>query len=126
MNINSVSTLLPQSSGAIGTDAMKMVANFLSNLVQTQQADPSLFQKVTTAIANRLQDAAQNATSKGETAYSDTLNQLATQFQNGQIPTAQTLKQDGVLGHGNRHSRHVWMEVNRAMQDAINDANAHS
>ena len=107
-------------------DATNNVASFLSNLQQTQQANPALFQKVTTAIANRLQDAAQNEASKGNTAYSDTLNQLATQFQNGQIPTAQTLQQDGVLGHGNQHTRHAWMEVNRAMQDAIKDASPQS
>ena len=122
MNINSVSPHTPQSITATGRDVTN-AASFLSNLEQTQQADPALFQKVTTAIATRLQDVAQNAASKGNTAFSDTLNQLATQFRNGQIPTAQTLQQDGILGHGNRHTRHAWMEVNRAMKDAINDAN---
>jgi hypothetical protein len=118
VNPNPASTAEPQTD----TLSISAVASFLSNLQQTQQADPSLFQKVTTFIASRLQHAAQNADSKGNTAVSDQLNQLATQFQNGQIPTAATLQQEGLLGHGNEHNRHVWIEVNRVMKDAINDA----
>ena len=41
MNINSVSPLSPQSIAAAGRDVTN-AASFLSNLQQTQQADPAL------------------------------------------------------------------------------------
>ena len=144
MNINSLSAISPESIQASGSITHKVSLNqsstepaqgdnsdlsreatFLSDLQQTQQIDPALFQKVTAFVASRLQNAAQNAAKNGDTTRSAMLNQLAAEFQDGQVPTMQSMEQAGLTGKVRPRYAHDWMEASRAMKDAINDARGH-
>jgi hypothetical protein len=82
----------------------------LSRLQQIQQQDPAQFQQMATTIAGRLQQAAENAKSQGNTSQADQLNKLADLFQNaassGQVPSAQALQQAGLSGHHHHHGGH--------------------
>jgi hypothetical protein len=139
MTINSISTFPLQTPQAIDSTArnnadsnvppttqpqgdtpeISWVAHFLSNLQQTQQADPALYQQVTSFVVGRLQDGANYEAKHGNTAFSDTLSQLATQFQNGQIPSVETLQQDGLLNHANPRERSAWVQENQSMLAAL-------
>jgi len=84
-------------------------AQVLSTLQQLQQTDPAKYQQVTQQIAVNLQNAAQTATSAGNTAAASQLNQLSTDFSNasksGQLPNIQDLAQ-AVGGHHHHHHAH--------------------
>lgn len=103
------STTTPQDS----TADISPTAMFLNMLEQIQQQNPTQFQQITTSIANKLQQAAKDAQSQGDSARADQLNQLASQFQNaastGQLPSAQALQQAGIFSqhHHGGHHHHV-------------------
>jgi hypothetical protein len=85
-------------------------ASFLNELSQLQQQNPDQFSQVLTQITDRLKQAAQDASSKGDAQKAGELNQLATAFQNaassGQLPTVQQLQQAGLTGHHHHHGGH--------------------
>jgi hypothetical protein len=84
------------------------LAQLLSTLQQLQQSDPTKYKQVTQQIATNLQNAAQTATSDGNTTAANQLNQLATDFSNasqsGQLPNIQDLSQ--AVGGGGHHHHH--------------------
>ena len=86
------------------------MALFLSNLQQMQQQNPDQFKQITASIAAKLQQAAKNAQSKGNSARADQLNQLASQFQSasttGQMPPVQALQEAGISGHHHHGGHH--------------------
>lgn len=129
MNISAVSSLFPNwaqlqgttSSSAVssssasqassiseraGTAAISPLAQFMSRLQQLQQQNPDLFKQVAANLATRLQKAAQNAQSSGDTTHAAQLNQLATVLrssaQSGQLPSLQDLQQAG-FGEAQHH-----------------------
>jgi hypothetical protein len=129
MNISAVSSLFPNwarlqgttSSSAVssssasqassiseraGTAAISPLAQFMSRLQQLQQQNPDLFKQVAANLATRLQKAAQNAQSSGDTTRAAQLNQLATVLrssaQSGQLPSLQDLQQAG-FGEAQHH-----------------------
>src|SRR5580698_5399426 len=65
----------------------------LSELQQLQQSNPGEYQQVTQQIATNLQNAAQTATSSGNTAAASQLTQLSKDFSNAstsdQLPNIQ-------------------------------------
>jgi hypothetical protein len=105
-NVNLTPLALPQDS----TSDISQVAQILSRLQQIQQQDPAQFQQMATTIAGKLQQAAENAKSQGNTSQADQLNKLADLFQNaassGQVPSAQALQQAGLSGHHHHHGGH--------------------
>jgi hypothetical protein len=146
MNISSVSNLLPNLAQLQGTGNRKTagpagpgqpfsiaqrinsgdispLAQFLSRLQQIQQQNPVRFKQVAENVATRLQKAAQNAQSSGNTAHASELNQLAAEFQNsaqtGQLPSIQDLQQ--VLGghHGSHPLGNVLASVLGTAAQAI-------
>jgi hypothetical protein len=88
-------------------------AQLLSTLQQLQESNPTQYQQVTQQIATNLQNAAQTATSDGNTTAASQLNQLATDFtnasQSGQLPNIQDLAQ--AVGGGGHHHHHHGREV---------------
>jgi len=106
-NASSVSpaATLPDSTSNISPMAM-----FLSDLQQMQQQNPDQFKQITANIAAKLQQAAKDALSKGNSAWADQLNQLASQFQNasttGQMPAVQSVQQAGMSGHHHHGGHH--------------------
>jgi c-di-AMP phosphodiesterase-like protein len=84
-------------------------AQLMSTLKQLQQSNPTQYAQVTQQISTNLQQAAQTATSNGNTAAASQLNQLATDFSNasqsGQLPNVQALAQ--ALGGGGHHHHHA-------------------
>ena len=106
-NTNSVS---PADTFQDGTSNISPMAMFLSNLQQMQQQNPDQFKQITANIAAKLQQAAKDALSKGNSAWADQLNQLASQFQNasttGQMPAVQSLQQAGMSGHHHHGGHH--------------------
>ena len=100
---SSAPATLPQDS----TPQISPAASFLSQLQQLQQQDPAEFQQVTSNISNQLRQAAQTATSNGNTTQATQLNKLADQFQSasngGAIPS---LQGGGVSGHHHHHHGH--------------------
>ena len=86
------------------------MAMFLSNLQQMQQQNPDQFKQITASVAAQLRQAAKDALSKGNSAWADQLNQLASQFQNasttGQMPAVQSLQQAGMSGHHHHGGHH--------------------
>ena len=88
-------------------------AQLLSTLQQLQESNPTQYQQVTQQIATNLQNAAQTATSDGNTTAASQLNQLATDFtnasQSGQLPNIQDLAQ--AVGGGGHHHHHHGGEV---------------
>ena len=105
-NTKSVSAATLQDS----TSDISPMAMFLSNLQQMQQQNPDQFKQITANIAAKLQQAAKDAQSKGNSAWADQLNQLASQFQNasttGQMPAVQSLQQAGMSGHHHHGGHH--------------------
>src|SRR5271169_4780165 len=109
-NTNSVS---PAATLQDSTSDISPMAQFLSNLQQMQQQNPDQFKQITANISAKLQQAATNAQSQGNSAWANQLNQLASQFQTasttGQMPAVQSLQQAGMSGHhhhggGHHHS----------------------
>src|SRR5579863_2962385 len=90
------------------------MAQFLSNLQQMQQQNPDQFKQMTANIASKLQQAATNAQSQGNSAWASQLQQLASQFRTasttGQMPAVQSLPRAGGSAHhhhgGHHHSTH--------------------
>ncbi len=127
MNINALSTLLPSflqpgvnnaaanpNAGSVSqiladTPQISQMAQFLSQLQQLQQQNPDQFKQVAATIADKLQKAALDAASQGDTKRADQLNKLAGEFQTssqtGQVPTLQALQQAGLSGH-HHHGHH--------------------
>ncbi|HEX3744084.1 MAG TPA: hypothetical protein VHW09_09140 [Bryobacteraceae bacterium] len=86
-------------------------AQLLSSLQQLQQSNPTEYKQVTQQIATNLQNAAQTATSEGNTAAANQLTTLASDFttasQNGQLPNISDLAQAiGGAGHHHHHGGH--------------------
>jgi hypothetical protein len=83
-------------------------AQLMSTLQQLQQSNPTEYKQVTQQIATNLKNAAQTATSDGNTTAATQLNQLATDFttasQSGQLPNVQDLAQ--AIGGGHHHHHH--------------------
>jgi hypothetical protein len=81
-------------------------AQLMSTLQQLQQSNPTEYKQVTQQIATNLQNAAQTATSDGNSSAASELNQLATDFtnasQSGQLPNIADLAQ-AVGGHHHHH-----------------------
>jgi hypothetical protein len=98
------------SAGGPSSDNSQLspLAQLLSTLQQLQQSNPTEYQQVTGQIATNLQTAAQTATTDGNTAAANQLNQLATDFSNasqsGQLPNIQDLAQ--AIGGGHHHGHH--------------------
>lgn len=87
------------------------LAKLLGELQQLQQTNPGEYQQVTQQIATNLQNAAQTATSDGNTGAANQLTQLSTDFSNasssGQLPNLQDLAQAlGGGGGGGGHHHH--------------------
>lgn len=84
----------------------------LSTLQQLQQSNPTEYQQVTQQIATNLQNAAQSASTDGNSTAANQLNQLATDFNNasqsGQLPNIGDLAQamGGAEGHHHHHHGH--------------------
>jgi hypothetical protein len=80
----------------------------MNTLQQLQQSNPAKFAQVTQQIATNLQSAAQTATSSGNTAAANQLNQLATDFSNastsGQLPNVADLAKAMGGGHHHHHA----------------------
>jgi hypothetical protein len=100
------------SSAAQQTDAsgLSPTASFLNELQQLQIQSPAQFTQLMTSISGNLTQAAQTASSSGNTSQATLLKNLATQFQNaangGQVPTAQQLQQAGLTGHHHHGGGH--------------------
>lgn len=85
-------------------------ASLLNELSTLQQQNPTQFSQVLTQITDRLNHAAQTASTQGDTEKAAKLNQLATSFQNsasgGSLPTAQQLQGAGLAGHHHHGGHH--------------------
>jgi len=85
-------------------------ASFLNELSQLQQQNPSQLSQVLTQITDRLNQAAQNASTSGDSQKAAQLSQLATSFQSaaagGPLPTLQQLQQTGLSGHHHHGGHH--------------------
>ena len=119
-NANSVpSTGTAQDS----TSDISPMAQFLSTLQQLQQQSPDQFKQVTANIAAKLQQAAKDAQSQGNSAWANELNQLANQFQTasttGQMPTVQSLQQAGMSGHHHHGGHHHGTEASQTDLSSI-------
>ncbi|HZU26346.1 MAG TPA: hypothetical protein VFA04_12545 [Bryobacteraceae bacterium] len=85
------------------------LSDFLNNLQTLQQRNPAQFKEVTHAIAARLQQAAAQATSQGDTTKATALNKLASDFQTasqtGTMPSTDQLQTDAsaLKGHHGHH-----------------------
>jgi hypothetical protein len=83
-------------------------AQLMSELQQLQQSNPTQYQQVTKQIASNLQNAAQTATSEGNSTAANQLNTLATDFtnasQSGQLPNVSDLA--AAIGGGGHHHHH--------------------
>jgi len=99
------------------------MALFLSTLQQLQQQSPDQFKQITANIAAKLQQAAKDAQSQGNTAWANELNQVASQFQNssttGQMPTVQSLQQAGMSGHHHHGGHHHSTQASQADLSSI-------
>jgi hypothetical protein len=84
-------------------------AQLMNTLQQLQQSNPTEYKQVTQQIATNLQNAAQAATSSGNTTAANQLTQLSTDFtnasQSGQLPNISDLAQ-AVGGGGHHHHHH--------------------
>jgi hypothetical protein len=107
----SATSSLSSSSAAGQSDNSQLspFAQLMNTLQQLQQSDPSKYPQVTQQIATNLQSAAQSATSRGNTAAANQLNQLASDFSNasssGQLPNVADLAK--ALGGGNHHQHNA-------------------
>lgn len=111
-NSNSTNSSSSVSSAANQTDAtgLSPTASFLNELQQLQTQSPAQFNELMNSISGNLNQAAQTATSSGNTTKATQLSNLATQFQNaengGQVPTAQDLQKAGLSGHHHHGGGH--------------------
>jgi len=111
-NSNSTSSSSSVSSAANQTDAtgLSPTASFLNELQQLQTQSPAQFNQLMASISGNLNQAAQTASSSGNTTKATQLSNLATQFQNaengGQVPTAQDLEKSGLSGHHHHGGGH--------------------
>lgn len=98
-----VSTSLAQDASS----TISPLANFLSQLQQLDQQNPTEFKQVAANIGQQLTTEATAAEAQGNTAQANQLNQLASVFnssaQTGQVPNAQQLQQGGFSGHHHHH-----------------------
>jgi hypothetical protein len=105
------------------TSNISPMAQFLSTLQQLQQQSPDQFKQVTANIAAKLQQAAKDAQSQGNSAWAKELNQLANQFQTasttGQMPTVQSLQQAGMSGHHHHGGHHHGTEASQTDLSSI-------
>src|SRR5580698_8331232 len=96
------------ATGQSDSSQLSPFAQLLNTLQQLQQSDPGKFAAVTQQIATNLQNAAQSATSSGNTAAAGQLTQLATDFSNasksGQLPNVADLAK--AVGGGGHHHHH--------------------
>lgn len=99
------------------------MALFLSTLQQLQQQSPDQFKQITANLAAKLQLAAKDAQSQGNSAWANELNQLANQFQTasttGQMPTVQSLQQAGMSGHHHHGGHHHATEASQSDLSSI-------
>lgn len=112
LTAGTTSTGATSSTGQADSSQLSPFAELLSTLQQLQQSNPTQYQQVTQQIATNLQNAAQTATTDGNTAAATQLNQLATDFtnasQSGQLPNIQDLASaiGGAGGHHHHHGGH--------------------
>ena len=96
-------------SGPPDNSQVSPFAQLMSTLQQLERSNPAKYAQVTQQISSNLQNAAQTATSSGNTATASELNQLATDFSNvsksGQLPNVQDLAQ-AISGGGGHHHYH--------------------
>jgi hypothetical protein len=108
LTANTSSSSVNQPGQQSDSGQLSPFAQLLSTLQQLQQANPTQYQQVTQQIGTNLQNAAQTATSDGNTSAATQLNQLATDFtnasQSGQLPNIQDLAQ--AAGGGGHHFHH--------------------
>jgi hypothetical protein len=102
-NSTSATSSTQQDSGQLSP-----FAQLMSELQQLQQSNPTEYKQVTQQIATNLQNAAQTATTDGNTSAASQLNTLATDFTNasqtGQLPNVSDLAQ--AIGGGGHHHHH--------------------
>ena len=90
---------MSSSSPSTITDSNQLspFAQIASELQQMQQSNPAQYAQVTSQIGLNLKNAAQTAQAQGDTAQSNELKQLSTDFTNastsGQLPSFQDLAQ---------------------------------
>jgi hypothetical protein len=110
LNSNTAANLVSSASKTQPADSNQLssFAQLLSTLQQLQQSDPTQYQQVTQQIATNLKNAAQTATTEGNSTAAAQLNQLASDFstasQNGQLPNIQDLSQ--AVGGSSHHQHH--------------------
>jgi hypothetical protein len=106
-SIDPSSLTLPQDANP----QLSPFAQILSTLQQLQQSNPTQYQQVTGQIATNLKNAAQTATTDGNTTQASELNQLASDFQNASqnntLPNIQDLAQAFGGAHGHHHHHHM-------------------
>lgn len=68
---------------------LSKLAGYMQQLQDLQESDPEAFQKITSEISTRLQEAAEDATENGDTGLATALQDLAEKFQ--------TASEDGVM-----------------------------
>jgi hypothetical protein len=113
LNGNASSNTVSGTSGQQSDSGqLSPFAQLLSTLQQLQQSNPTEYKQVTQQIATNLQNAAQTATSDGNTSAANQLTQLATDFttasQSGQLPNISDLAQAiGGGGHHHHHGHHA-------------------
>jgi hypothetical protein len=99
-------------------------AGFMGKLQHLEQQDPTLYTQVASRIATELEADAKTAQTGGET---NTLNQLATAFQNsaqtGHLPSAQELQQ-AVLFSERIAGNTIEMHLANAFSKAMNSTSA--
>jgi len=105
---NSISSNSTSLLSQLDSNSLSPFARILSTLQQLQQTNPAEYQQITGEIATNLQNAAQTATSEGNTQAAASLTQLSTDFQNasqsGQLPNVQDLAK--AIGGGHHHFGH--------------------
>ena len=104
----SSSSVSATSSQQQDSGQLSPFAQLMSELQQLQQSNPTEYKQVTQQIATNLQNAAQTATTDGNTSAATQLNTLATDFtnasQSGQLPNVSDLAQ--AIGGGGHHHHH--------------------
>jgi hypothetical protein len=98
------------SSSASDSSQLSGFAKIAVALQQLQESDPTKYKQVTSEIAANLSNAAQTATSQGNSSAAKELTQLASDFSSasstGQLPNFQDLSQATGGGHGGHHHHH--------------------
>lgn len=93
---SSATSATSSSAQPATTTQLSSVGSLINQLQQLQQSNPAKFSKITAAISSKLQKAASHAQANGDTALSNTLNNVAQQFltasQTGQMPSMSNLQ----------------------------------